>query len=136
MRKFEVENHKPSYLPDGEWNLVWSDEFDGTELDTSKWDIRLNFWGKPFDAYTDQGIILDGKGNVELHRTLRNGRYVSPQLQTGSNSFDIPFVKKDEGGLVGTAGTIVGFFFLIVSLSFLISILGIRIHFIPRQRGA
>ena len=105
MIKFEVENHKPSYLPDGEWNLVWSDEFDGTELDASKWDIRLNFWGKPFDAYTDQGIILDGKGNVELHRTLKNGRYVSPQLQTRSNSFDIPFVKKDEGGLVGTAGT-------------------------------
>ena len=35
-RKFEVENHKPSYLPDGEWNLVWSDEFDGTEVKDGK----------------------------------------------------------------------------------------------------
>lgn len=106
MKKFEVANHEPSYLPDGEWNLVWADEFDGTELDRSKWDIRLNFWGKPFDAYTDQGIVLDGKSNIELHRTLRNGRYVSPQLQTGSNSFDVPYEEQEEeGGLTGIAGT-------------------------------
>ena len=90
MRKFEVEGHEPSYLPEGEWKLVWADEFDGTELDRTKWDFRLNFWGKPFDAYTDQGVVLDGKSHIELHRTEKDGRYVSPQLQTGSNSFDIP----------------------------------------------
>ena len=33
MNKYEVKEHEPSYLPDGEWKLVWSDEFDGTELD-------------------------------------------------------------------------------------------------------
>lgn len=53
MKKFEVNGHEPSFLPEGEWKLVWADEFDGTELDRSKWDFRLNFWGKPFDAYTD-----------------------------------------------------------------------------------
>ena len=90
MKKFEVNGHEPSFLPEGEWKLVWADEFDGTELDRSKWDFRLNFWGKPFDAYTDQGIVLDGKSHIELHRTERNGCYVSPQLQTGSNSFDVP----------------------------------------------
>lgn len=91
MKKYEVEGHEPSYLPDGtNWKLVWSDEFDGPELDRTKWDFRLNFWGKPFDAYTDEGIVFDGKSNIELHRVLKNGRYVSPQLQTGSNSFDIP----------------------------------------------
>ena len=83
MKKFEVNGHEPSFLPEGEWKLVWADEFDGTELDRSKWDFRLNFWGKPFDAYTDQGIVLDGKSHIELHRTERNGCYVSPQLQTG-----------------------------------------------------
>ena len=88
MKKFEVEGHEPSFLPEGEWELVWSDEFDGTELDRTKWDFRLNFWGKPFEGYTDQGIVLDGKSHIELHRTERNGCYVSPQLQTGSNSFD------------------------------------------------
>ena len=66
MKKFEVENHEPSYLPDGEWKLVWADEFDGTELDRTKWDFRLNFWGKPFEAYTDQGVVLDGNSHIEL----------------------------------------------------------------------
>jgi len=88
MKKFEIENHEPSYLPDGEWKLVWADEFDGTELDRTKWGFRLNFWGKRFDAYTDKGIILDGNSHIELHRTEIDGRYVSPQLQTGANSFD------------------------------------------------
>ena len=89
MKRYEVENHEPSYLPDeGEWTLIWADEFDGTELDRTKWDFRLNFWGERFDAYTDQGIVLDGNSHIELHRTEVDGRYVSPQLQTGANSFD------------------------------------------------
>lgn len=88
MQKFEVANHEPSFLPEGQWKLVWADEFDGTELDRSKWDFRLNFWGERFDAYTDQGVVLDGNSHIELHRTEIDGRYVSPQLQTGANSFD------------------------------------------------
>jgi len=96
MKKYEVKDHHPSYLPEGEWKLVWADEFDGPELDRTKWDFRLNFWGKPFEAYTDQGIMFDGNSCIELHRTQRNGCYVSPQLQTGSNSFDIPITNTDN----------------------------------------
>ena len=88
MKIFNVKDHEPSYLPDGEWKLIWADEFDGTELDRTKWDFRLNFWGERFDAYTDKGVVLDGKSHIELHRTEIDGRYVSPQLQTGANSFD------------------------------------------------
>jgi hypothetical protein len=40
--------------------------------------------------------VLDGNSHVELHRTERDGNYVSPQLQTGSNSFDIPKTSKDS----------------------------------------
>ena len=87
MQKFEVKDHEPSFLPEGNWKLVWADEFDGTELDRSKWTFRLNYWGKRFPAYTDQGVIVKD-GCVELHRTEVDGRYVSPQLQTGANSFD------------------------------------------------
>ena len=87
MKKYEIENHAPSYLPEGEWTLAWADEFDGDELDRTKWDFRLNFWGERFEAYTDKGIILKNSC-VELHRTEVDGRYVSPQLQTGANSFD------------------------------------------------
>ncbi len=91
MKKYEVEGHVPSYLPeDREWKLVWHDEFDGPELDLSKWSFRLNFWGKRFDAFTDQGIVFDGNSNIELHRTEKDGYYVSPQLQTGALSFDNP----------------------------------------------
>ena len=97
MKKFEVAGHEPSFLPDnGNQKLVWADEFDGTELDRTKWDFRLNYWGKPCEAYTDEGVILDGKSHIELHRTERNGLYVSPQLQTGSNSFDIPKASSDN----------------------------------------
>ena len=90
MRKFDIAGHEPSLLPDGEWKLAWSDEFDGDELDRTKWDYRLNFWGERFEAYSDRGVVLDGNSHVELHRVEENGRYVSPQLQTGCNSFDVP----------------------------------------------
>ena len=47
MQKYEVKGHEPSFLPEGhKWQLAWSDEFDGTELDESKWDYRLSMMGK------------------------------------------------------------------------------------------
>lgn len=89
MKRYEVEGHVPSFLPEGyEWKLVWNDEFDGTELDESKWGFRLNFWGKRFPAFTTEGIRFDGNSNIELHRVEKNGYYVSPHLQTGANNFD------------------------------------------------
>ena len=48
MKIYEVENHEPSLLPDDvELELVWADEFDGTELDRSKWDYRMSMMQKP-----------------------------------------------------------------------------------------
>lgn len=43
--EFQVKGHAPSLLPPGNWKLVWYDEFDGTELDRSKWDFRLHMMG-------------------------------------------------------------------------------------------
>ena len=86
-----LKDHAPSFLPDGKrWELVWHDEFDGTELDTRKWSFRMYFWGKRFPAYTDQGIELDGKSHIRLHLLNKDGQYCSPQLQTASLSYDIP----------------------------------------------
>ena len=91
MQKYEVEGHVPSYLPEGpQWKLVWNDEFDGPELDETKWGFRLDFWGKRFPAFTTQGIKFDGNSNIELHRVQQGDYYVSPHLQTGANSFDTP----------------------------------------------
>lgn len=88
MKEYKIDGHISSYLPEEyDFRLIWQDEFDGDSLDRSKWNFRLNYWGKPGKAYTDQGVIVRN-GCVELHRTERDGMYVSPQLQTGANSFD------------------------------------------------
>ena len=97
MQRYDVEGHVPSFLPEGHsWKLVWQDEFDGPELDRTKWDFRLNFWGNRFDAFTDEGIRFDGNSNIELHRVEKDGRYVSPQLQTGAIIYDNPPEKDDK----------------------------------------
>ncbi len=96
MKTYIDDKHAPSILPYGKkWELVWNDEFDGTELDLSKWSFRRNFWGKEFPTFTDKGVILDGNSNLQLHLTEKDGEYYSPHLQTGSLTFDIP---KDTGG--------------------------------------
>ena len=58
MKTFEVKDHAPSILPKGEWELVWSDEFDGDTLDTTKWDYRLSMMGKRHPAWTDKGVKI------------------------------------------------------------------------------
>ena len=69
-------------LPDGQtWKLTWSDEFEGSAVDQSKWELlgdskrRDGFWVKE-DAY------LDGKGNLLL-RTKKDGdRYTCGAVST------------------------------------------------------
>lgn len=91
MQEFKVDGHEPSLLPEGKkWKYVWGDEFDGDTLDMSKWSFRLNFWGRRFLTYTDQGVELDGNSNVKIHLIEKGGQYMSAQLQTGANSFDAP----------------------------------------------
>ena len=76
--------HIPSLLPPGKkWKLVWNDEFDGTELDRTKWDFRLHLLQCRHNTFTDEGAVLDGKGNLHLMLIEKNGEYYSPHLQTG-----------------------------------------------------
>lgn len=78
-------NALPNQLPPlpsrKSWKLIWSDEFEGTTLDTSKWEIigdskrRDGFWVKD-DSY------LDGQGNLLL-RTRKDGdRFTSGAIRT------------------------------------------------------
>ncbi len=91
MQQFDYKDHHPSFLPDGKkWKLVWNDEFDGTELDRTKWTFRLNFWGKPFPAFTTEGVELDGNSHLKLHVVKKGDQYCSPHLQTASLTYDIP----------------------------------------------
>ena len=60
MKIFEVKDHAPSLLPDGyDFELVWSDEFDGDTLDETKWDYRLCMMGKRHPAWTDKGVTIE-----------------------------------------------------------------------------
>jgi len=98
MKEFLVSNHEPSLLPDGNWELAWADEFDGTTLDRTKWDYRLSMMGKRWPAWTDKGVHLDGKGNcVFTMLPDENGHPVSSQLQTGYNYMDEPVQKTTFG---------------------------------------
>ncbi len=90
MKEYKVKDHASSLLPEGEWELVWSDEFDGKELDTSKWDYRLCMMGKRHPAWTDKGVHLDGNSNCVFTAMIEDGRPVSSQLQTGYNFMDEP----------------------------------------------
>jgi len=75
----------PDQLPDlprGQtWKLAFNDEFDGTELDESKWEIpeeyaRRDGWWSP------KAISLDGKGNLAIS-TLKDGdRYLDGCVRT------------------------------------------------------
>jgi len=86
-----VPGHEPSLLPAGrEWCLAWHDEFDGTELDRSKWAYRMSIMQKRHPGYTDKGVRLDGRSNAVFDIHLEDGRPVSSHLQTGFNFMDEP----------------------------------------------
>ena len=63
-----------------EWQLVWRDEFEGTEIDASKWESpeferRGHLW-RAANAY------LDGKGHLMMVTSQVGERYASPCLRT------------------------------------------------------
>ena len=68
MKEYKVEGHVSSFLPEGKnWKLVWSDEFDKTELDTSKWYFRRHLFGELHEAYIEDAISFDGNSNIIFH---------------------------------------------------------------------
>lgn len=86
-----MSEHVPSLLPPGKkWKLIWHDEFDGTELDRSKWDFRLHLLQQRHRTYSDEAARLDGQGNLLLSLIEKDGHYYSSQLQTGYNFMDRP----------------------------------------------
>jgi len=62
------------------WDLVWSDEFDGTELDRNKWKPELSCWGggnQERQCYTDRSEnirVIDGV----LHLKARKEQFTGP----------------------------------------------------------
>ena len=95
MKEYKVANHEPSYLPEGEWELVWSDEFDGNELDETKWGYRLDFWGNRSLTFSKHAFV-EGDSCLHLPLVYEDGMYKSAHLQTGSLTYDKP---KDSEGI-------------------------------------
>ena len=65
MQKYDVVGQAPSYLPEGNWKLVWSDEFEGTELDRSKWvtewwvtERKGGYWHEDMVSVKDGNLII------------------------------------------------------------------------------
>ena len=87
-----VKDRATSLLPGGRrFRLVWNDEFDGTDLDRTKWSFRTNFWGRraTWFATPDDGAVTVRDGFAHLRIVRRtDGSYCSPQLQTGGLLWD------------------------------------------------
>ena len=63
------------------WKLAWHDEFEGTELDTSKWEAPD--CNRRTDRWSPEAVVLDGKGNLLL-QTLpqKDGKHRSGCVRT------------------------------------------------------
>ncbi len=107
MIRYEVAGHEASLLPEGKkWKLVWADEFDGTELDRTKWDYRLCMMGKRHVTWDTEGVHLDGNSNAVFTIYEKDGEICSSQLQTGYNYMDAvqPNVGTFDKGLTWPIG--------------------------------
>ena len=69
-------------LPDGQtWKLAWSDEFEGSAVDQSKWEV-MGDWKRRDGYWVKEDAYLDGKGNLLL-RTKKDGdRYTCGAVRT------------------------------------------------------
>jgi len=83
-------DERASSLPVGaEYKLVWSDEFDGQELDLAKWDYRQ--LGPRRDAVNVKDTVsLDGQGNLVLMTKRQGDEYHTAMIGT-QGTFETTF---------------------------------------------
>jgi len=80
--------HDPS-----DWNLVWSDEFDGDSLNTNKWEHEVNCWGggnleqQCYTDRTDNSVVADGVLKIIAQRE----DFTGPAQVDGSGSATLPY---------------------------------------------
>ena len=77
-------------VPEGKkWKLAWHDEFDGTQLDETKWN-RLGDWKRRDGFWIKDDAYLSGKGTLLL-RTRKDGdRYTCGAVNT-SGKYETAF---------------------------------------------
>lgn len=80
---------KSSGPPSDDYKLIWSDEFDGSELDLSKWDYRG--LGPRGDAVVVKDCVtVDGKGSLVL-TTRRTGDKIETAMIATEGKFETTF---------------------------------------------
>ncbi|MGO9110511.1 MAG: sister chromatid cohesion protein PDS5 [Thermoguttaceae bacterium] len=77
----EVKDTLPSLPADKSWRLVWHDEFDGTELNETKWEVmpdapRRDGW------WMRKAITLDGNGHLVISTLKEGDRYIDGCVRT------------------------------------------------------
>jgi beta-glucanase (GH16 family) len=96
IREHEVTPELLTQKMDGkEWTVAWSDEFDGTEVDTSKWTYDVGNWGWGNNelqyytvARTENARIEDGNLIIEARKGDMGEKWTSARLTTrGKVSF-------------------------------------------------
>jgi len=79
-QQLEAKDDLPPAPEDKTWKLVWHDEFAGTKLDTTKWDIpeykrRDGYWSR-------KAISLDGKGHLVMSVLKEGDKYLDGCVRT------------------------------------------------------
>jgi beta-glucanase (GH16 family) len=77
-----VESVLPPHIKSN-YRMVWNDEFDGTAVNTTKWNFRGEGTVRNFGTVSRQTISMDGKGHVAIKVTKdSNGKYFIGELGT------------------------------------------------------
>lgn len=91
MTEFKVAGHESSILPDGNWKMCFSDEFDGDTLDRTKWNFRHHLFHKEHPCWIeDEGLAFEDSNIIFKLVKGEDGKLRSCQLQTGENWYDRP----------------------------------------------
>jgi beta-glucanase (GH16 family) len=69
-----------SSMPDSNYKLVWSDEFNGNELDSTKWNYR--YLGKRKLGYNTEDSIKVSNGTLKIVAYKEGSRYCSGMIST------------------------------------------------------
>lgn len=77
----QTKNATTAEIPVKGYQLVWADEFDGTALDSTKWDHRA--LGPRRNAENSRECAtLDGKGHLLLTTKRKGGKYLTAMIST------------------------------------------------------
>ncbi|MGE5609596.1 MAG: family 16 glycosylhydrolase [Bacillota bacterium] len=77
----DLKNELPAAPAGKMWKLVWQDEFEGSKLDESKWDVTGDYQRR--DGYwMKKACVLDGKGNLAIRTFQEDGKYIDGCVRT------------------------------------------------------